>query len=536
MSAYTRSFAIWLLFALPAPSVIAAEAPPAVPQAVAALAHLQPRANDGPLSWTAGPYFYDAAGNIKNIGSETYAYDTLSRLRQATLRGPDMTTLQTQSFNYDEYGNLKSTSKLGQTVELRPDASTNRLQGMQYDAAGNLTDAGTQHYSYDAFGMPNTVHLGTATQPRIVYAYTADDERLFAYDLSTGTTHWTVRGLDNKVLRDFKQTGATWSVDRDYVYRDGLLLAALKPTGAVEHYTLDHLGTPRLVTDASGHTIGYHIYWPYGEEWSPGTAQEASPLKFTGHERDVDPTGGDAPLDYMHARYYNGRSARFSSVDLGDSVNPARPQSWNRYAYALNNPLNFYDDDGMVPKSVTFRLGRFSFHLDWTHSSRVPAPHFDVKVGKRAVGRFQIDKWAGEAGSKIPQSAVTALEDAAEQGTLNAPVMRALRQYAPKTIKIAGRAALVVGIVMAIADADDLNANNDRAAMAAVDQLARELFGKPISQLNPQELSKLYAIVQSGQAQPEQVPPTPKPCAPSQPTMGGVEGPGHPTAPNPPNC
>jgi hypothetical protein len=92
-------------------------------------------------------------------------------------------------------------------------------------------------YQYDGAGMLNTILVGSSTQPRIIYTYTADDERLFAFDVPAGTTHWTLRGLDNKVLRDFKQVGASWSVDRDYVYRDGLLLAALKSGGAVEHTT-----------------------------------------------------------------------------------------------------------------------------------------------------------------------------------------------------------------------------------------------------------------------------------------------------------
>ena len=197
-----------------------------LPQAVKALEHLRPRTNDGPTAWTTGEYRYDGSGNIVTIGSEAFAYDKLSRLKSATVRGPDLATLQTQTFTYDEYGNLTEASKLGQTVSL-PVWPSNRLKNVTYDAAGNLTVAGAMRYDYDAVGMPNSVHIGDATQPRIIYAYTADDERLFSYDVSTGTTHWTVRGLDDKVLRDFKQVGVTWSVERDYVYRDGLLLAAL---------------------------------------------------------------------------------------------------------------------------------------------------------------------------------------------------------------------------------------------------------------------------------------------------------------------
>ncbi|HKO59004.1 MAG TPA: RHS repeat-associated core domain-containing protein [Thermoanaerobaculia bacterium] len=329
-------------------SLRAEDAPRSVPQAVKALEYLKAQPNTGPTSWTNGPYVYDGAGNVTAIGTEVYVYDKVGRLRTATVRGPVMDAMQTQSFTYDEYANLTSITKLGETVHLDVTAGTNRLSNVEYDGAGNVITANTQHYEYDAMGMLSTVRLGTSTQPRMIYAYTADDERLFAFDVSSNTTHWTVRGLDNKVLRDFKQHGNAWSVERDYVYRDGLLLAALRPGGLVEHYSLDHLRTPRLVTDGAGNKIGYHVYWPFGEEWSPGNTQEGSPLRFTGHERDEDPSGGNAPLDNMHARMYSSRWGRFLSVDPSLNTNSAlrEPQGWNRYAYVFGNPLKSVDLDG----------------------------------------------------------------------------------------------------------------------------------------------------------------------------------------------
>jgi RHS repeat-associated protein len=338
-------FACLLFVASP---LLAQDVPPApaVPQAVKALAYLKPRPNAGPTSWTNGPYGYDGAGNIAAIGSESYVYDPVGHLMSATVRGPDLSSMQTQSFTYDGYGNLTNTSKLGQTVSLPTAAATNQLTTVHYDAAGRMDVAGVQHYDYDALGMLNVVRLGASSQPHIIYAYTADDERLFAFDVSTGVTHWTVRGLDNKVLRDFRQNGANWSVERDYVYRDGLLLAALKSAGGVEHYSLDHLGTPRLVTDASGRKVGYHVYWPFGEEWSAGNAQDASPLQFTGHERDPDPSNGAMLLDYMHARHYQPAFGRFLSLDAaGPDIDD--PRTFNRYAYVLNSPVRYYDPTGL---------------------------------------------------------------------------------------------------------------------------------------------------------------------------------------------
>ena len=36
-----------------------------------------------------------------------------------------------------------------------------------------------------------------------VYLYTADDERIWSYDMARNLSHWTVRDLGGKVLRDY---------------------------------------------------------------------------------------------------------------------------------------------------------------------------------------------------------------------------------------------------------------------------------------------------------------------------------------------
>ena len=77
---------------------------------------------------------------------------------------------------------------------------------------------------------------------------------------------------------------------------------------------------------------------------------------FTGKERDAE-TG----LDYFGARYYGGAQGRFTSPDPHNPLTESRsarelsdyigePQNWNRYAYTRNNPLKFFDPDGMETK------------------------------------------------------------------------------------------------------------------------------------------------------------------------------------------
>jgi RHS repeat-associated protein len=106
----------------------------------------------------------------------------------------------------------------------------------------------------------------------------------------------------------------------------------------------DHLGTVRLVTDnASTLTVSRHDYFPFGEDIAPMTSYNMH--QYTGHERDKE-----SGLDYMLARFYDNSVARFTSVDPSqESASPAGPQSWNRYAYVLGNPLNLTDPDGQDP-------------------------------------------------------------------------------------------------------------------------------------------------------------------------------------------
>ncbi len=54
-------------------------------------------------------------------------------------------------------------------------------------------------------------------------------------------------------------------------------------------------------------------------------------------------------LDYMHARYCSPGIGRFLSVDpAGESADPRKPQSWNRYSYVQNRPLSFIDPTGEI--------------------------------------------------------------------------------------------------------------------------------------------------------------------------------------------
>ena len=115
--------------------------------------------------------------------------------------------------------------------------------------------------------------------------------------------------------------------------------------GCTRHFHLDHLGTPRLVSNNLGQQAAYHVYYPFGEE-ATAFNQDVIREKFTGHERDLgNPGGSGDDLDYMHARHESEWTGRFLGMDRHPGK-PRIPQSWNRYTYVQGNPLKYVDPNG----------------------------------------------------------------------------------------------------------------------------------------------------------------------------------------------
>ena len=113
---------------------------------------------------------------------------------------------------------------------------------------------------------------------------------------------------------------------------------------AVDMNGTDSIGSVRVVFDASGNVVGRMDYGPFGEQVTVSTVGQKS---YAGLFRD-----GEAGLDYAEARSYEVRTGRFNAPDPV-YAGLFEPQAWNRYGYALNNPLSFVDPTGLVADSCT---------------------------------------------------------------------------------------------------------------------------------------------------------------------------------------
>ena len=317
-----------------------------------------------------GSYKVGATGNVTlRAGNRVVLGDGFSvasggRLTALTDPALDLEgepTEASQSYTFDRFGNLLTieTEREGESPVTRTigtSSATNRLTVANYDLSGNVTTWAGREYRYDPFNM--LWQTKPTSGNGVTFLYGPGDERLWTIDWTAGAgcetwvETWTLRDFDGTPLRQFRSGGcndatADWSFHRDYVYRGGALLAAHTPEG-LQHFHLDHLGSPRIITDANGKTVAEHLYFPFGEE-ATNPAQGAEALRFTGHERDeLDAGGTTADLDYMHARYFSAHLGRFNSIDPVGGA-PNWPQSWNRYSYTLGNPLKYTDPEGLWP-------------------------------------------------------------------------------------------------------------------------------------------------------------------------------------------
>ena len=218
------------------------------------------------------------------------------------------------------------------SLSITVDAATNRVQWpMSYDAAGNVTAMPSLTLSYDAENrLAQAVHTSYGTEQ---YGYAPDNKRVWKKG-PVGTETLYFWGAEGQRLMTYtlavQGTAVVLSNGRKSVYFGGRMLMS---EGVM--VTADRLGSVRKREGGSGSK-----YYPWGEEQA---ATGGDTDKFATYYRD-----GATGLDYAQNRYYSSVYGRFTSADPYLSTGGAAdPQSWNRYAYVENDPVNWLDSTGL---------------------------------------------------------------------------------------------------------------------------------------------------------------------------------------------
>jgi RHS repeat-associated protein len=199
-----------------------------------------------------------------------------------------------------------------------------------YDANGNVTSDTSHTYQYDARNRMVSVDGGTTA----TYVYDQNNRRV-KKTVSSSVTHYVWEG--NQVIAEYD--GTTSGLLSESVYAGWRLIA--KFAGGVTRYYLSDKLSQRVTLDASGAIVGKQAHLPYGEEL--GSSGEQDKHRLNTYERDTE-TGND----YATNRGYTAAIGRFNQADpYRASSYLVNPQSWNRYAYVENDPVNYLDTIGL---------------------------------------------------------------------------------------------------------------------------------------------------------------------------------------------
>ena len=283
--------------------------------------------------------------------SQTFSYDALNRIQLAETTSTYATSPANcwgEQFTIDAWGNLTNTASPSssytgcvQESSLNLAATTkNQVTGYTYDAAGNLTNipATGASFTYDAEN-----HL--LTTAGITYTYDGDGRRV---KKSNGKLYWYGTGSDTLDETDLSGNTNNSSF-KEFVFFNGKRVASRDYSGNVNYYLADHLGTARVVTNSAGSVppLDDSDFYPFGGE-RVVTSSSGNTYKFTGKERD-----SESGLDNFGFRYLTSSMGRFMSPDsIANDWELANPQTWNRYAYARNNPLIYVDPDGAAVELI----------------------------------------------------------------------------------------------------------------------------------------------------------------------------------------
>jgi len=311
-------------------------------------------------------------GSSTKEWDQRFVYDELGRLSIAAeyRQGIGGTPTWQTKYTYDRWGNRFQSGNsdnfgIGFTPVLSTDvdAATNRFVSsgstpVTYDGGnagnGNVTNDSRfrgQTYTYDANNRQTSTSNGTWTETQV---YDCAGRRV--QTSVSGTTRTMVYDIFGQDVADYTGNNGS-TLERENIYRGGQLIAAYQASNSAIKYVLKDIeGSSRAVMDNSGISSSVttrHDYLPFGEEIGSGVGlrsgeqgygvNDTSRQKYAMLERD-DTSG----LDHTWFRKYDSLGGRWTTPDPDrGSMIIGDPQSFNRYSYVQNNPVNLVDPSGL---------------------------------------------------------------------------------------------------------------------------------------------------------------------------------------------
>jgi len=327
---------------------------------------------------------------------ETYEYDKLDRLTQIKFGAISPGTMQTQTFDYYDNGNIFSSHVGFYTYGSKPHAVSGIVPYGNVVISTNQCDV-----AYNTYNQPSNITEGVYS---LDLSYRHDQQRYLAFkrknDILESKHLYISKHYEIEMTHNF-----TVTKHYNYIYGDnGVVAMRIKTSSANDMYYIhtDHLGSYCAITDASKQVKQRSFFDPWGNVVSGFPVSNGSPFQhmpvaldfkltnrgFTGHEHYPE-----FKIINMNGRLYDPVIARFFSPDKY-VANSSFTQDFNRYTYARNNPLMYTDPDGELPVFVIPLIyivvrGAINIAVNWSAIQEASQKGGGAGFGK-AMGFFGI--------------------------------------------------------------------------------------------------------------------------------------------------
>ena len=235
--------------------------------------------------------------------SQTVTYDDLNRIHTAS------EIYIAQTYAYDGVGNRQSLAVGGTTTSYTYSPSANQISGITYSASPPATGSGA--YLFNAFNQRVQKTVSSATIQ-------------FIYD---------------EAGRLLEEANGSGTVQKEYIWLDDMPIAMVDSTGSspiLYFIHTDQIGTPQKITDGSMNIVWDGVFDPFGNS-AGGSSLSLTNLRFPGQYFD-----NETALNQSWNRDYDPTTGRYIQSDTWGLAGGI-----NTYAYVSDDPLTFYDPDGL---------------------------------------------------------------------------------------------------------------------------------------------------------------------------------------------
>ena len=339
---------------------------------------------------------------IDVIHQQDWTIDSFSRIGKYGVTGSGSQLISTSTFGYDLAGmrfrffpcSLVDQISAGQLVNCNQNDSQANSESFSYDLSGNLCTKNGKTFKHDGWQLTSVQDEYGATESVLEYSVGGNlttkrdgvgtptstmkydsmdrlvelDGTVFVYDYS-GRLIKTVSPSSDVTIYptqtyefSISPEATTHTAYLFHGYRCASLTVAEGESymGTVHYFHTDHLGSTIGASDENGELITQYQYDSFGKVTVQGP--DVARYKFSGKEQFRS-------VYYFGARFYDPdvsqlqylpvlipeaeatfQTGRFLTLDnYPTSLHQIRPCTFNMYAFARNDPINFIDVNGNVP-------------------------------------------------------------------------------------------------------------------------------------------------------------------------------------------